>query len=163
MFRILFSPPLNRNTLFTVGVLFKTIVLSFMVIILLSFNYKRVNDPIDDLYQQANGRLSVQGALFIRQNFVYHIDPCRRIPDDGGALWKCVYSNGLVVYNCFRRCRGSIEAGRYFLGISDGDCDAFTFVNNQRKSVCYPGQANILLSYCGQVIAIERIGPCLTR
>ena len=97
-------------------------------------------DEIDEIYNNCHGRLSKKGVAFIKQNFIYHTEPCRKIPEDGGGLWRCTYSKGLVVYNCFRRCRGSVEAAKYFLGLSNGDCDAFRFVNNQKKTCAIPAK-----------------------
>lgn len=161
MFSYLIKPLPRKSIISFVLYYLKTFIIIFLLIRLSSSTSTSVNDAVDVLYAQSNGRLSEAGAAFIRRNFVYHVEPCRKIPDDGGGLWRCVYSSGLIVYNCFRKCRGSIEAGRYFLGISGGDCDSFTIVNGKQKTVCYPQQADALFRNHGQVIAIERIGPCL--
>jgi hypothetical protein len=161
MSRILLSSVFNGKVIFACGFPLKRFAFCFLLITLSSFNNKPFYDSIDDLYVQANGRLSQEGVTYIRQNFIYHTEPCVKIPSDGGGLWRCVYRDGLVVYNCFRSCRGSIEAGRYFLGISGGDCDAFTIINGKKETVCYPRDADVLLRYHGQVIAIQRFRSCL--
>jgi len=118
-------------------------------------------DEIDNIYQSANGRLSKQGVLFLRQYYVAHNDPCERVSDVGGWWWKCTYQDGLVVYNCFRKCRGTIEAARLFLGLNTNkDCDSHTMINGERKNVCYPDQAIVIVRYHGPVIAIERLNEC---
>ncbi len=120
-----------------------------------------IDDPgkeVDALYQSAENRLSKQGALFLKNHLVYHTEPCRSISNVGGWVWRCTHSDGFVTYNCFRKCRGTIEAARLFLGLNkDEDCDSFIIVNGKRKAVCYPQQAAQIVADHGTVAAIEII------
>lgn len=136
--------------------------LIILFLILSSFHPNSPYDAVDNIYARSKGRLSYEGMLFMKQNFIPHIEPCRPIPKDGGGLWACVYQDGLIVYNCFRRCRGTIEAATLFLGLGENeDCDSFVVVNGKPQQVCYPKMARDLYRYHGQVIKIQRIRSCM--
>lgn len=106
----------------------------------------------------AHNRLSKEGAVFLKMHFVHHTEPCQSISDVGGWVWRCTHSDGFTTYNCFRKCRGTIEAARLFLGLNkDEDCDSFTIVNGKQQSVCYPQQASQIVRDHGAVTAIEII------
>jgi hypothetical protein len=125
------------------------------------YGQARLNSEIEQLYRSSNGRLSMQGALFLQKNYVPHREPCEKVSDVGGWYWKCVYADGLVVFNCFRKCRGTVEVAQLFLGLnSNTDCDSYTMVNGERKKICYPGQAAAIFQYHGAVIAIQQLNEC---
>lgn len=122
-----------------------------------SFNSNQT-DEVDALYKSANNRLSKEGVIFLRNHFVKHKEPCRSIADAGGWVWRCTHRDGYTTYNCFRKCRGTIEAAKLFLGLGNTeDCDSFTMVNGKRQSVCYPNQVDQIVRDHGQVVAIEII------
>lgn len=113
--------------------LIKSMAFLLLFMLVSSFNSNQ-KDEIDALYQAAHNRLSKQGALFLKNHFVYHKEPCLSIAVAGGWVWRCTHSDGFTTYNCFRKCRGTIEAARLFLGLNtDEDCDSFTMVNGKRK------------------------------
>jgi hypothetical protein len=116
------------------------------------------HDPIDSLYRSANGRLSQQGAAFLKTHFVQHTEPCQSIGVVGGWVWRCLHKDGFAVYNCFRKCRGTIEAASLFLGLNDNeDCDSFILVKGKRQKICYPRQAAEIVKDHGPVTAVEII------
>lgn len=134
-----------------------TISCLFLLIVVSAFN-SSPKDEVEILYQSAHNRLSKKGAQFLRRNFVPHTEPCRSISDVGGWVWRCTHSDGFATYNCFRKCRGTIEAARLFLGLTeDEDCDSFTMINGNKRTVCYPRQASQIVRAHGTVIAIEII------
>lgn len=118
-------------------------------------------DVVDDLQRQSGGRLSDEGADYLRRNWVAHSEPCRKVSDVGGWFWGVTYGDRFEVFNCFRKCRGTEEVAKYFLGISDGDCDSFSQDGSGRRSqVCFPRDAGALVERHGAVIAISRRNEC---
>jgi hypothetical protein len=132
-------------------------ILTFCLILLSSFDFNQ-EDQVNELYQLAEKRLSKEGAMFLKNHFVKHTEPCKSIADVGGWVWRCTLRDGFATYNCFRKCRGTIEVARLFLGLNkDEDCDSFKMVNGKRESVCYPKQATQIVRDHGPVTAIEII------
>jgi hypothetical protein len=119
-------------------------------------------DVVDDLQRRSGGRLSNQGANYLRRNWIAHSEPCRKVSDVGGSFWAITYGDGFEVYNCFRKCRGTEEVASYFLGIAQGDCDSFTQDGaGRRQKVCFPGAAGTLVQQHGAAIAIGRRNDCM--
>lgn len=145
-----FLQPIGLRSIYAVSGLFLFIVIS-------SFNVAP-DDEVDQLYKSSHNRLSKQGVVFLKKHFVRHTEPCESISKVGGWVWKCTHRDGFATYNCFKKCRGTIEAARLFLGLNeDEDCDSFTLVNGEQKEVCYPKQATKIVNDHGTVIAIEII------
>jgi hypothetical protein len=133
--------------------------ITLFLLFVFSSSIQPLNNEIDTLYQSANGRLSQPGAASLRTHFVKHTEPCQRIFLVAGWVWRCLHKDGFAVYNCFRKCRGTIEAANLFLGLTNNeDCDSFILVNGKRQKVCYPRQAADIVRDRGPVTAIEIVG-----
>ncbi|MGB8193741.1 MAG: hypothetical protein WCF67_17550, partial [Chitinophagaceae bacterium] len=71
MLNILLS---HRFRIYPVDILTKGCVLFFLFINLSSFHAYNPKDAVDVLHAKAKGRLSKEGVLFMKQNFIHHID-----------------------------------------------------------------------------------------
>jgi hypothetical protein len=130
----------------------------FLTLFVTQTHAQDIDSYINYLYSASRGRLSQQGAQFLRQNWVRHVEPCVSMRHTGGGwLWIAQYQDGFRVGNVCRICRGTYELATYFLGISDGDCDAaFIDANGNEQHVCFPRDAAMLVYYHGPIVAIWR-------
>jgi len=119
-------------------------------------------DSVDYLEQIGGGRLGLAGAAFLRENCVLASVPCKRVSAIGGWWWAAKYSDGPVVFNCFRKCRGSCDTALYVLGVNtDTDCHAwFGDAAGRRRQLCFPRDALALTKQHGPLLAIQRLKEC---
>jgi hypothetical protein len=140
---------------------FKGYFLLFLAINFLSAFSTNLRSDVQQIYRQANGRLSPEGASNLDKYYVASTTDCRGIDQIGGWLWRCIYKDGFSTYNCFRKCRGSIEVANYFLGLVDGDCDSFSESNGSLSKVCYSlDSAKKYYRVHGSVITIRLVKEC---
>jgi len=113
------------------------------------------------IYKAANGRLSYEGAVYLQNNWRNETTPCPKIPKVGGRLWIVQYQSGFRVGNCFRKCRGSMSAAKYFLGLGSGDCDSmYEDQNGNLQTVCFPEDAAVIVRDHGSVVKIYPARSC---
>jgi hypothetical protein len=138
------------------------------VLVGMSLSWRNVRaDAVDDLRIAAGNRLSDKASTFFREgcpnciHWVQHTEPCRKVSDVGGWWWAATCADGFVVYNCFRKCRGTNEVAYYFLGLNvQGDCDAWSKRYGRANRICFPRDAQALANAHGPIIAIRRLGEC---
>lgn len=135
--------------------------LLFLIIHFLSAFSITLRSDVEQIYKAAKGRLSDVGAICLDKYYISSTLPCDPIDKVGGWQWKCTYKDGYTVYNCFRKCRGTMEVANYFLGLVQGDCDACSLLNGVKSKVCYSDNAaRGHFQKHGPVIAIRRIKEC---
>lgn len=137
-------------------------ILTLGVFLTILFGESVLAGNLDNLKKAAGARLSEQGANYLKEHWIPESTDCKKISDIGGWYWAVTYQDGFAVFNCFRKCRGTYNTASYFLGLATKeDCDSWykDRAGNQ-YSLCFPRDAQTLVSIHGPVIAVQRLSEC---